>query len=72
MFPPTPPNFILFQLDFDVKFPLLRLLLFLIDLKSTILLYQIVDCESKTDFFLQLCDSKSFLNLFASFYSIVI
>ena len=31
-----PPNFILFQLDFDVKFPLLRLLLFLIDLKSTI------------------------------------
>ena len=31
-----PHNFILFQLDFDVKFPLLRLLLFLIDLKSTI------------------------------------
>ena len=31
MLPPT-----LTQLDFDVKFPLLRLLLFLIDLKSTI------------------------------------
>ena len=30
-------NFLsLFLLDFDVKFPLLRLLLFLIDLKSTI------------------------------------
>ena len=27
---------ILFKLDFDVKFPLLRLLLFLSDLKSTI------------------------------------
>ena len=26
-----PPNFILFQVDFDVKFPLLRLLLFLIE-----------------------------------------
>ena len=36
MLPPPPPNFTLFQLDFDVKFPLLRLLLFLIDLKSTI------------------------------------
>jgi hypothetical protein len=34
--PPAPPNLILFQLDLDVKFPLLRLLLFLIDLKSTI------------------------------------
>ena len=33
--PPT--NFILFQLNFDVKLPLLCLLLFLIDLKSTIL-----------------------------------
>ena len=32
MLPPTPHNLILFQLDFDVKFPLL----FLIDLKSTI------------------------------------
>ena len=28
MLPPTPHNFILFELDFDVKFPLLRLLLF--------------------------------------------
>ena len=37
MLPPTPPNFILFQIDFDVKFPLLRLLLFQIDLKSTII-----------------------------------
>ena len=40
MLPPTPHNFILFQLDFDVKFPLLRLLLFLIDLKSTIVRLQ--------------------------------
>ena len=38
-----PPNFILFQLDFDVKFPLLRLLLLIIDLKSTIL-----QCVQKT------------------------
>ena len=38
-FPPPPHNFILFELDFDVKFPLLRLLLFLSDLKSTIMLY---------------------------------
>ena len=30
-------NFILFQLDFNVKFPLLRLLQFLADLKRTIL-----------------------------------
>ena len=35
--PPPPHNFILFQLDFDVKFPLLRFLLFLTDLKSTII-----------------------------------
>ena len=35
-FPPPPYNFILFKLDFDVKFPLLRLLLFLSDLKTTI------------------------------------
>ena len=32
------PSFILFELDFDVKFPLLHLLLFLSDLKSTIYL----------------------------------
>ena len=32
--PPQPQhNFILFELDFNVKFPLLRLLLFLSDLK---------------------------------------
>ena len=36
MLPPTPLNIILFELDFDVKFPLLRLLQCLIDLKSTI------------------------------------
>ena len=30
----SPHDFILFELDFDVKFPLLRLLLFLSDLKS--------------------------------------
>ena len=35
---PPPPNSVLFQLDFDLKFPLLHLLLFLIDLKSTIIL----------------------------------
>jgi hypothetical protein len=35
---PTPQHrFVLFELDFDVKFPLLRLLIFLSDLKSTIL-----------------------------------
>ena len=33
---PPPHNIILFQLDFNVKFPLLRLLQVLIDLKSTI------------------------------------
>ena len=32
-----PHNFILFKLDFDVKLPLFRLLLFLSDLKSTII-----------------------------------
>ena len=31
-----PHNFILFELDFNIKFPLLSLLLFLNDLKSTI------------------------------------
>ena len=39
MLPPPPHNFILFQLDFDVKLPLLRPLLFLNDLKSTISLH---------------------------------
>ena len=38
---PPPHNFILFQLDFDVNFPLLRLLLYLIDLKSNITRQQI-------------------------------
>ena len=33
---PRPNNLILFEFDFDVKFPLLRLLLFLSELKSTI------------------------------------
>ena len=37
MLPQPPHNIILFELDFDVKFPLLRLFLFLSDLKSTIL-----------------------------------
>ena len=32
-----PHNIILFELDFDVKFPLLRLLQFLSDFKSTII-----------------------------------
>ena len=41
MLPPPTPNFILFQLNFDVKFPLLRLLLFLIELKSTIFSHNI-------------------------------
>ena len=38
MLPPTAPqhNIILFRLDFNIKFPLLRLLQFLSDLKSTI------------------------------------
>ena len=41
-FLPPPHNFILFQLDFDVKFPLLRLLLFLIDYfkRGEMFLYQ--------------------------------
>ena len=41
MLPPPPHNFILFELDFDVRFPLLRLLLFLSDLISTITRRQI-------------------------------
>ena len=36
MLPPTPHNIILFELDFNIKFLLLRLLQFLSDLKSTI------------------------------------
>ena len=36
MLPPTTHNFILFELDFVIKFHLLRLLQFLSDLKSTI------------------------------------
>ena len=36
MLPPPPYNNILFELDFNVKFLLLRLLQFLNDLKSTI------------------------------------
>ena len=39
MLPPTPHNIILFELDFNVIFPLLRLLQFLSDLKSTIVTY---------------------------------
>ena len=37
MLPPTLHNITLFKLDFNVKFPLLRLLRFLSDLKSTIM-----------------------------------
>ena len=45
MLPPPPPhNIILFELDFIVKFPLLRLLQFLSDLKSTILSPQLTMC----------------------------
>ena len=33
----APHNIILFELDYNVKFPLLRLLQFLSDLKSTII-----------------------------------
>ena len=36
---PSPHNIILYELDFDVKFPLLRLFQFLSDLKSTICLF---------------------------------
>ena len=39
MLPPPQHNFILFELDFDVKFPLLRLLLFLSD-SNTIVFIQ--------------------------------
>ena len=35
--PPPPQTIFLFELNFSVKFPLLRILLFLSDLKSTIL-----------------------------------
>ena len=45
MLPPTPHNFILFELDFDAKFSLLRLLLFLSDLKSD---YEILAFFSST------------------------
>ena len=37
MLPPPPHNIILFELYFNVKFPLFRLLQFLSDAKSTIL-----------------------------------
>ena len=40
MLPPPPHNIILFKLDFDVKFPLLRLFQFESDLKSTIFIYR--------------------------------
>ena len=42
MLPPTAHNIILNELDFDIKFTLLRLLQFLSDLKSTIICYSIV------------------------------
>ena len=37
MLPPPPQNFILFELDFNVKFPLICLFIFQSELKSTIL-----------------------------------
>ena len=45
----TPSNIILFELDFDAKFPLLRLLIFLSDLKRTIfILYTQKSSKSHT------------------------
>ena len=38
-FPPPPYNIILFELDFNIKFPSLRLLQYLRDLKSTNLIH---------------------------------
>ena len=51
MWPPTPHNIILFELEFDVKFPLLRFLLFLSDLKSTIVLLDDVSTYRFRDFY---------------------
>jgi hypothetical protein len=39
---PPPHNFILFDLDFNVKFPLLRLLQFSSDLKSSIVFQAVI------------------------------
>ena len=44
--PPPPHNIILFELDFNVKFPLLRILQFLSDLKS-IFCFKSVACLFK-------------------------
>ena len=63
MLPPPPPNFVLFELDLDVKFPLLRLLLFLSDLKSTIF----SDFDSKEDVINAILGS-SFVPLFSGFF----
>ena len=47
-----PHNIIIFELDFNVKLSLLRLLYFLIDLKSTIIFFHISDdLESIITFF---------------------
>ena len=57
MLPPTPTqNFISFELDFDVKFPLLRLLLFLSDLEITIFLVVLQFTNADN------CDSISVFN----------
>ena len=61
MLPPTPHIFILFELDFDVKFPLLRLLIFLSDLKSTIL-YNIISTHIESKAKLLIC-IQEFMNL---------
>ena len=49
MLPPNPHNIILFEVDFNIKFPLLRLLQFLSDLKVLLLVMtNIVKNEPKT------------------------
>ena len=45
MYPQLFHNIILFELDFNVKFPLLRLLQFLSDLKSTICIHVILESK---------------------------
>ena len=45
--PPPPHNIILFELDFEIKFPLLYPLKFLSDLKGTIFLKAISTIEKK-------------------------
>ena len=51
--PPPPNNIILFELDLNVKFLLLRLLLFLNDLKSTITISAPINVITVVRMFLQ-------------------